>query len=232
MSGLAPYVNSGRFLNIGAMSAAAGPADECPSDSDKLVPGACGCGVAESYVDSDSDGDLDCNESCPNDPRKSSPGLCGCGALDDDSNGNGTADCLDPPDQCPSDPVKSEPGVCGCGTGDDDTNLNGVVDCLDPKVTGVVPAIPIIKVVKGRVSVAMTAMSGVTYAVKVTIQAPKVKGKPVSKAKTDYRISTSPSYGIKKLKAKTKVTISYAYVLQGTPLRVSRYSVGKTVTAK
>lgn len=34
--------------------------DECPNDPDKIVPGACGCGMAD--TDSDGDGTADCNE--------------------------------------------------------------------------------------------------------------------------------------------------------------------------
>jgi len=36
--------------------------DGCPTDPNKLAPGACGCGVAD--TDTDSDGILDCNDNC------------------------------------------------------------------------------------------------------------------------------------------------------------------------
>ena len=36
--------------------------DGCPTDPNKLAPGACGCGVAD--TDTDSDGVLDCNDNC------------------------------------------------------------------------------------------------------------------------------------------------------------------------
>jgi len=36
--------------------------DACPADPNKLAPGACGCGVAD--TDTDSDGVLDCNDNC------------------------------------------------------------------------------------------------------------------------------------------------------------------------
>jgi hypothetical protein len=75
-------------------------------------------------------------------------------------------------------------------------------------------------------------MSGVTYALKITTQAPTVKGKPKPKAKVVYVTTSTPAYTVTKLKAKTKASISYAYVLQGTPLKVSQYSRPKTATVK
>ncbi|MFC1929214.1 hypothetical protein ACFLXK_06465, partial [Chloroflexota bacterium] len=45
-----------------------------------------------------------------------------------DSDGDGTADCLD---LCPSDPAKTEPGICGCGVADTDSDGDGTADCLD-----------------------------------------------------------------------------------------------------
>ncbi len=36
--------------------------DECPNDSDKEVPGVCGCGISD--VDTDSDGTEDCIDLC------------------------------------------------------------------------------------------------------------------------------------------------------------------------
>jgi hypothetical protein len=52
--------------------------------------------------------------------------VTGC---DEDGDGDGTADCVDP---CPSDPDKVLPGVCGCGAPDSDADADGVVDCVDP----------------------------------------------------------------------------------------------------
>jgi hypothetical protein len=115
---------------------------------------------------------------------------------------------------------------------DDDLNDNGTADCLDPKVTGVTPNAPTVKAAKGKVTVAMTGMNGVVYAIKVTTLAPAVKGKPKPKPKTVYGIATATSVTFTKLKAKTKVSISYAYVVQGTPLIVSNYSAVKAVTVK
>ena len=70
-----------------------------------------------------SDADL-----CPDDPAKTEPGQCGCGVADTDSDGDGTADCVD---GCPEDPAKTEPGLCGCGTPDTDTDNDGTPDCND-----------------------------------------------------------------------------------------------------
>jgi hypothetical protein len=87
--------------------------DDCPNDPNKISPGQCGCGVAD--TDSDSDGTANCNDGCPNDPNKVAPGICGCGVADTDSDGDGTANCND---GCPNDPDKISPGTCGCGTAD------------------------------------------------------------------------------------------------------------------
>ena len=50
--------------------------DQCPADPQKVVPGACGCGVSD--IDTDSDGTPDCRDQCPSDPKKVYPGDCGC----------------------------------------------------------------------------------------------------------------------------------------------------------
>jgi hypothetical protein len=52
------------------------PLDLCPDDPNKVVRGACGCGVPD--TDSDKDGAPDCIDHCPNDATKLSPGDCGC----------------------------------------------------------------------------------------------------------------------------------------------------------
>ena len=84
--------------------------DDCPDDANKVEPGTCGCGVAE--TDTDNDGTPDCIDGCPSDPNKTAPGDCGCGEPDTDTDGDGVPDCID---GCPDDTDKTEPGECGCG---------------------------------------------------------------------------------------------------------------------
>ncbi|MCB0769392.1 MAG: T9SS type A sorting domain-containing protein, partial [Flavobacteriales bacterium] len=93
--------------------------DGCPNDPDKIAPGVCGCGVAD--TDTDSDGTADCNDGCPNDPNKVDPGACGCGVVDTDTDNDGIADCND---NCPD-----EPGQIGSTC--DDGNSNTTNDQLD-----------------------------------------------------------------------------------------------------
>jgi len=100
--------------------------DGCPIDPNKVAPGACGCGVAD--TDSDGDGTPDCNDGCPNDAGKLAPGACGCGVADMDSDGDGTPDCND---GCPNDAGKLAPGACGCGVADTDSDGDGTPDCDD-----------------------------------------------------------------------------------------------------
>lgn len=52
---------------------------------------------------------------CPNDPQKLEPGVCGCGMSDQDSDGDGAADCVD---ACPLDAMG-------------DSDLDGVCDSVD-----------------------------------------------------------------------------------------------------
>ncbi|MBL7983883.1 MAG: thrombospondin type 3 repeat-containing protein, partial [Flavobacteriales bacterium] len=110
-------------------------ADGCPADPNKIAPGQCGCGVAD--TDTDSDGTADCNDLCPTDPLKIAPGICGCGVADTDTDGDLTADCND---LCPLDPNKTAPGACGCGVADTDGDGDGIADCNDlcPLIAGTV----------------------------------------------------------------------------------------------
>jgi hypothetical protein len=100
--------------------------DQCPDDPNKIAPGICGCGVAD--TDSDNDGTPDCHDACPSDPGKINPGACGCGVADTDSDNDGTPDCND---LCPSDPSKTAPGACGCGVADTDSDGDGISNCRD-----------------------------------------------------------------------------------------------------
>ncbi len=43
--------------------------------------------------DDDNDGIPDTDDGCPKDRRKTEPGACGCGGLDEDADGDGSADC-------------------------------------------------------------------------------------------------------------------------------------------
>jgi hypothetical protein len=113
-------------LAIGGNQLSSFVVDGCPNDPNKIEPGVCGCGVAD--TDTDNDGIADCNDGCPEDPNKIEPGVCGCGVADTDTDNDGTADCND---GCPEDPNKIEPGVCGCGVADLDTDCDGVADCHD-----------------------------------------------------------------------------------------------------
>jgi hypothetical protein len=88
--------------------------DECPADSFKVVPGVCGCGVADSDIDAD--GTIGCLEMCPLNAAKTEPGVCGCALPDVDGDGDGSLDCED---GCPDDNTRTVPGVCGCGAADD-----------------------------------------------------------------------------------------------------------------
>jgi hypothetical protein len=93
--------------------------DECPSDANKVDPGQCGCGNAD--TDSDSDGFADCNETCDTDPNKQSPGTCGCGASDADNDADGSANCLD---GCPSDPTQTSACLTFAPTNFDPNPIN------------------------------------------------------------------------------------------------------------
>ncbi len=100
--------------------------DACPADPGKIVPGLCGCGVAD--TDTDQDTTPDCQDACPNDPTKTLPDLCGCGAPDADSDTDSVPDCND---ACPNNPQKTAPGACGCGVPDTDTDGDTTPDCND-----------------------------------------------------------------------------------------------------
>jgi subtilisin family serine protease len=185
---LSSLVDSGRFLNVGAMLAAVNPSDSCPTD-----------------------------------PGKTTPGVCGCGVADTDSDGDGAADCVD---GCASDIGKTAAGVCGCGVSDADANNNSTPDCNDPVLAGVVPGTPTLKTTKGKVTVTMSARTGVLYLLKVTTKLGRAK------AKTSYFSASTPTYTISRLKAKTSVSVSYQYYLSGTPVVSSSSSAVKKISSK
>lgn len=78
-------------------------------------------------------------DGCPDDANKLDRGACGCGVSDDDSDGDGAADCQD---SCAGDPEKIDPGACGCGQADVDGDADGLVDC-DDACPGSAPGVPI-----------------------------------------------------------------------------------------
>jgi hypothetical protein len=123
---LADLVVNAILYSCGGSTGTPTPIDNCPSDPNKMQPGQCGCGVAD--TDTDGDGTADCNDGCINDDQKTAVGQCGCGNLDTDSDSDGTADCND---NCPSDPSKIVAGTCGCGYADStDTDNDGICGAM------------------------------------------------------------------------------------------------------
>jgi OOP family OmpA-OmpF porin len=53
--------------------------DKCPNDPNKIDPGICGCGVAD--TDSDGDGTADCIDQCPDTPKGATVNSVGCWTL-------------------------------------------------------------------------------------------------------------------------------------------------------
>uniref|UniRef100_UPI002608130E T9SS type A sorting domain-containing protein n=1 Tax=uncultured Cytophaga sp. TaxID=160238 RepID=UPI002608130E len=117
--------------------------DACPTDPNKTVAGACGCGNLE--TDTDNDGTPDCTDS--DDDNDGIPDTIDCAPLDPnpgattiwylDSDGDGAGDasasqtaCTKPSgyvatanDACPTDPNKINAGNCGCNKNE--------TECLD-----------------------------------------------------------------------------------------------------
>jgi hypothetical protein len=102
--------------------------DLCPTDSNKLDPGQCGCGNAD--TDADGDGFAACNDGCESDPNKNAPGQCGCGTAETDSDGDGHPDCID---QCPFNALSTS-SASGCGLGFIPSNID--VTRLNPTQAG------------------------------------------------------------------------------------------------
>ena len=105
--------------------------DDCPANTNKQVPGDCGCATAD--TDTDGDGTADCNDGCPNDANKTAPGDCGCGNADTDADNDGIADCNDlctDTDACNYDADPTE----ACVYATPGYDCNGV--CLDLNTNG------------------------------------------------------------------------------------------------
>jgi len=125
--------------------------DGCPSDPNKIAPGACGCGVAETDTDGDTIPDCvdtdDDNDGVPDTsdcaPLNASIGAATVWYQDTDGDGKGDpavtqTSCTQPAgyvsvagDGCPSDPNKIAPGACGCGVAETDTDGDTIPDCVD-----------------------------------------------------------------------------------------------------
>ena len=84
--------------------------DLCPSDPNKIDPGACGCNNSDQ--DADADGAVDCVDICDGDPNKVEPGICGCGFPDSDDDADGVPGC---DDACSETPAGEAVDVNGCG---------------------------------------------------------------------------------------------------------------------
>ncbi len=100
--------------------------DGCPDDPNKIVPGDCGCGVAEGSC-------TDCAGVSGGTAFLDGCGTCvegttGQTADTTDSDDDGTLDCND---GCPNDANKTEAGICGCGIADTDSDSDGTADCND-----------------------------------------------------------------------------------------------------
>lgn len=206
--------------------------DLCPSDPQKLDPGICGCGVADTSPDSDGDFTPNCIDQCAADPGKVAPGACGCGVADTDSDADGTPNCAD---QCPFLAAKVVPGICGCGFADSDANGNGALDCFDALIAGVQPKTPKVaqdKKKKDKLLVTMTARTdaGLSYVVTVTtITTTKLKnGK--KKVTTKVKLVNSSKTTTLIAKPKTKgvvLKVAYQYVFNGPVVYASALSGAK-----
>jgi hypothetical protein len=77
--------------------------DDCePNVDGDALPDVCDPCPGDAGNDADGDGFCESDEICDDDPLKQDPGQCGCGTPDSDSDGNGTADCLDSPGTIPT----------------------------------------------------------------------------------------------------------------------------------
>jgi len=117
---------SGGTSATGGSGGGAAGADGTPSAVTETTGGGSG-GSAGNGASAGNGGSSGCDaeDCCPDNPDKLEPGPCGCETPDNDTDADGTPDCID---LCPEDAVKTEPGECGCGFRDDDTS--GGVGCL------------------------------------------------------------------------------------------------------
>jgi len=125
--------------------------DGCPSDPNKIAPGACGCGVAETDTDGDTIPDCvdtdDDNDGVPDTsdcaPLNASIGAATVWYQDTDGDGEGSTtdiietSCTQPVgyvsvagDGCPNDPNKVAPGICGCGKPEGTCTTTGIHNSL------------------------------------------------------------------------------------------------------
>lgn len=72
---------------------------------------------------------LELAPACPPGVSKSAPGVCGCFQADTDTDGDGTANCID---ACPTNPSKTRTGVCGCDEPETDSDGDCLPNCIDP----------------------------------------------------------------------------------------------------
>ncbi len=218
LSALDGLVNGSRFLNLKGMSdlAAGDGGDSCPDDPNKVNPGQCGCGVAD--TDSDGDGTPDCQDACRSDRGKITPGACGCGVADTDSDGDGVPNCSD---LCANDRAKTSPGVCGCGIADSDANGNGRVDCLDVGIGSIIPSNPSLRVKNGVLYISMTPLQGAQYYLQITVTPPRNSRK---KTATGYYETQSPKVLVRRIARGSTVQVRYAYSFLGSTKSFSYWS--------
>ncbi len=120
--------------------------DRCPDDPNKVEPGQCGCGNAD--TDSDGGGLADCLDPCPNDPENDidDDGVCGdvdnCpetynpGQLDNDGDGIGNI-CELPPKLSKKEAYRTLASLIPTGDKKSDKRvekaLKHIAKCLDEK---------------------------------------------------------------------------------------------------
>jgi cysteine-rich repeat protein len=161
--------------------------DACPSDPAKVLPGDCGCGVAD--VDADGDGLPACFDACDGDAAKTAPGACGCGVPDEDITGDGVADCTICGDGLAEAPEGCDDGDRVAGDGcsalcQTETMAVGI----SPGTAGVTNQVVVVSATPGdRIHVVASTRAGTTPVpgcpgVTLPIARPTVVGQPVASA--------------------------------------------------